>query len=504
MSQASSRLALLIQMLGITGNDLANSLGIDPSLISKWKHNRRRVPGRSDTMRHIADYLLTIDEEQDGRALKPLLTALSKGKQPAHDEAVDLLTQWLMESNQADWFPDVENSTQVRLDQNSYVCQMEVFRGLAGRRIATLRFLDKIMALPADRQLLLMTQEDISWVDSDPDFREQFKKRLDAWVSTGHQLEVIHWIDRKPEHLNSIVQHWLPLHLDSQVNAWYYPVYEDLHLPFTLIVVPGYLALEGSMTNWAPEDYHTLLFSDQATVRQCEWMFRKIQKDCTLLVENYQPRETQQIINRFAESWQQVGNKVISLQSNLPLTLGLPREKLDQVLIDNHFDSSSRERLLQLWFTYGCSCHPGRPAGNRVRLIHHYEASEKILSQQEYTDELLSSLAGKTVKVKVQYYRDMLLTMAQAVKEDDSYEIALARSDIFNRSVWPNYLVVSNTFLTVWGSKAGQNQLFAREATLVHAFEHYFNERWQQIPRINRDRQIVADQLIELAGFNRE
>ena len=501
MLQTTSRLALLIQMLGITGNDLANSVGIDPSLISKWKNNRRRVPGRTDTMRKIAIYLLALDDEQDGRTIRPLLNRLVKNEPINNEDSIDLLTQWLLDVDQSDWYPDFGKNSEIRLDQNSYICPMEVFRGLSGRRIAALRFLDEIQSLPSGQRAFLMMQDDVSWLDGDPAFSEAFMRKLTAWITSGHGLDIIHWVDRKPEHLQSIVQQWLPIHLSSKVNSWYYPVYSDLPLPMSCFVVPDQLALIGSMTDLAPDDYHTILYTDRATIRQCEWLFNSMQRKCVLLVENYPPDQVHQMVHRFAEYWQPIDKKVVSLHSSLPLTLGLPQESMARIIADNNLDDSIGERLLAHWTNYGCGKVPGRPPGSRVRVIHQIEAIEQVLTLSDYADPMLSMLAGRPVKIANHYFRELLLAMSEAVKNDNTYEIALARREIFNRSVWPNYLIISNTFFTAWGNQVNQNQLFGREATMVHAFERYFNDCWQKTPRVNRSALLVSGQLAELARY---
>lgn len=501
MLQTTSRLALLIQMLGITGTELANSVGIDPSLISKWKNNRRRVPGRTDTMRKIAIYLLALDDEQDGRTIRPLLNRLVKNEAISYEDSIDLLTQWLLEADQSDWFPDAGKNSEIRLDQNSYICPMEVFRGLSGRRIAALRFMDEIQSLPSGHHAYLMMQDDISWLDGDPSFSDAFMRKLVAWIASGHELDIIHWVDRKPEHLQTIIQHWLPIHLNSRVNSWYYPVYEDMPVPMSCFVVPGQLSLIGSKTDLAPEDYHTILYTDRATIRQCEWFFNSMRRKCVLLVENYAPEQAHLIVQRFAEQWEPIGKKVVSVHSRLPLVLGLPKESLLKIIEDNKLDGATRERLLVHWANYGYEKVPRSTSGYRVRMIHPFNAIEQALARNDYTDHLMSVMAGQPVKIGSHYLRELLLIMSEAVVNDPMFEVALTRTEADQHSAWPNYLIISNTFFTAWGDHVAQNQLFGSEATMVHAFERYFNDCWQKTPRVNRNELLVSGQLAELARY---
>ncbi len=495
MAQIVSRLALLMQVLGVTGYDVAMALNIDPSLISKWKRNRRRVPGRTDTMRKIAAYLLVADERLGSRTVLPMLENIAGNSFVDRHQAVDLLTQWLLDPEPPSWFSDDTNISNINLKQNSYNCTIEVFNGLVGRQNAVFRFFDIVHSLPTDCTLFMQLQEDSDWIESSNDFLLRFKSVVNSWLGTGHQMEVIYWMDQHPDRLQQMIHSWLPMHLDSLVTAWYSPFYGKDSFPVTLLLVPGHLALIGLQSGDEPDDYHTILYTDQSTILQFNWMFHEIRKNCKPLIENFDINRIAALISLFSENWHDTANKTINVYSKLPLMLCLPTDALRMIFDLNQVDNAKCEEMINHCVAF----KQNREAGGRLRLIHSLGAIEQALKLPTFIDPFLSALAGQSITIDQAFFRQYILGLSCDVLEDENVEIALARSETFNRSAWPNLLIVSSAFLTAWGNTFSQNRIFTQEATLVHAFDQYFMDRWNQIPRVSRDRHVVSKLLSELA-----
>ncbi len=504
MPQAASRLALLIQLLDITGYDLATSLNIDPSLISKWKHKRRKIPGRTDVMPKIAGYLLDVDARQGGRTIVPLLNAMSRGNPPGREKAIELLTEWLLDPEPPEWFTGDQKAEKIRLERDSFTCPVEVFQGTTGRRIAVLRFLDSIVNLPSDSTLLLTTQEDLGWIIDDPEFLSEFRLRLQIWTRSGHHLEVIHSMNRHQFQLQALIQHLLPLHLDARINSLYYPLYSELKLPLTVLAVPGHKALIGSCID-PGADQHTVLCTDQATVRQIEALFASVKASCYHLIDYFESEQIPFLLSRFLESRLRSENQIISIQSRLPLLFCLPAEILGQILLENGISGNAQADMIRQWRIFGSffgeKTAPERITGTRIRIIHHMGAIELILKRSEIEDPFLSALAGRTIQVRRHFFLEYLRFLANAILCSNHVEMALIHTDIYNRSAWPNQMVVSNGFWAAWGMKASQNRLLTQESTMVHAFDCYFQDRWQMIPHIDRDRSKIASWLTDLADY---
>jgi hypothetical protein len=496
MAEVVSRLALLMQVLGVVGNDVATALDIDPSLISKWKHNRRRVPERTDVMNRIAAYLLEVDDKRGGQAIRPMLQTLAGGKPIDRETTLELLVQWLVDPEPSTWFSHSDAISKVNLGTNSYTCAIEVFRGLQGRHSAVLKFLEVTRHLPPDNSMLLLIQENPAWLEASPAFQSQFKNGIISWLTSGHRVETINWIDRQPDLLQNLLHTWLPLELDFMIKTWYFPVYGRGSLPISILLVPGHAALVAHKCSDEEMDYHTILYSDQATVNQFEYIFSGIRRDCQRLVEVYQPEETGGLVSRFTENWMQVRNKRISLQSMLPMLISLPIDQLRSIFEENNVEASRRDDMLDQWTAYQQS----RDGDIQARLIHHLGAIEHVANEKDYVDPFLSAMAGQPIRVRQVYFRNYLQMLSRDLQNNERIEVALVRSDIFNRFSCPNALIISGAFLAAWGNKMHQNKLLAQEATLVHAFERYFDDRWQLIPRVCRDRANVLALLKDLSG----
>lgn len=501
MAQAVSRLALLMQMLDISNNDMARNLDVDHSLFSKWKNNQRRIPLKNDMLPKIVEYLISSDEDQGGRILSPLLCPNRNSQPPGRDMLSRLLTQWLQERGPVNQNVNHDQPPQIWLSEDHYVCPMEVFQGENGRRMAILRFFDTAATLPPDIPILMLTQEDTEWLNDNSDFQKQFQLKLSTLAAGQHKMELIHWIDRKPEDLQAIVRHWLPLHMLTSMQSCYYPVYGDVSLPMTLFVIPGHIALHGSTALASPGKRHTMIYSDPGTVSQSEWIFRTTQAHCQPLVQNYRTSDIVAMSTRFGPLFQQAAEKQFCLQTSLPTLMSWPRDLMAQIMDDNHLDNEQR-RLIELnWSTIHTFDGQTGQAGKKARHIYLLDSLEKAVTKPFTEEWMLSAITGKPILVSQAILRKQLQAIAATLRQNNRLEIALIRADPFHQSAWPNIMIMTGAFATAWSPNNPNGHVFFHEATLVQGFQRYFNDIWQKIPRICRDNEQVADQLLTIAAI---
>ncbi|MEA4889671.1 MAG: hypothetical protein VB070_09440 [Clostridiaceae bacterium] len=500
MTQAVSRLALIMQMLDISNTDMAKTLDVDHSLLSKWKNNQRRIPVRTDIMPKIVSYLITSDEEQGGQVLRPLLCPAHDSRQPTREELGQLLTGWLQDHAPLDSGKSLVQPPQIWLSKNNYVCPMEVYQGDSGRQIAVMRFFDTALSLPPDIPILMITQEDTNWFNGDAAFLQQFTLKLSTLAASHHHIELIHWIDRKPDDLQAVIKYWLPLHLITQIKSCYYPVYGDITLPMTLFIIPGHLALSGSSIADNPDSRHTMLYSDLGTITQNENIFYSIQAHCQPLMQHFKTKDILPMTDRFQYLWHQSTEKHFCMQTTMPTLMTWSKDQLTQIISDNRLDDGQCRETLENWTIFHANDGgPEKPGSKFARHVFLLDSLEKAIHKPFVDDWMLSAITGRPIKIRQTIFRSHLRQMADELRKNAKLEIALIRSERFHQTAWPNLMIMTGFFVTAWSPNKPDSHIFAQESTLVQGFQRYFNDYWQQIPRICRDRDQIVQQLLDLA-----
>lgn len=95
-NQEYSRLAYLMDSFGVTGQELADLLHVDKTLISKWRNHRRQIPARSEYLKRIAEFFVATDAQTNSGTIKKILAGYDSNLDSQGD-LTKFICQWLSE-----------------------------------------------------------------------------------------------------------------------------------------------------------------------------------------------------------------------------------------------------------------------------------------------------------------------------------------------------------------------------------------------------------------------
>ncbi len=484
MAESLSRLALVMQALSVSNYDLAVNLKIDPSLISKWRRNKRRIPERSDTLNKIVNYLLELDRNLLESKIMPMLVSLNGSEPVAPDKARELLTRWLLESGPTQWFDASDDILNIDLDKNSYTSTIEVFNGMQGRYKAIEHFFGQVSDLPREHQLNIMLNEADDWILRSLSFKDRFMVLMKGWIGSGHGLNTIHYLDQRPHDLVDLIENWLKIHLSEDVGSFYQPLYAANQFPIVSFVVPGQAALTSHVCGDSQDQIVTILYTDQRTVCQFDWMFEFFKASCKPLIDVYKPDQSENLLNTLIRDKHLICSRPLNLQSPLPLLTSLNPDQLRDIL---NYNDVSDQAVAQFHNQLSTLKSLDTLATIR-RYVHSLSAIEQALNHSEFEDPLLGTLVNQRIMVRREDLILSLRGLLGKIEANPQFELALTGREDDRLWCWPNMIILEGAFFISWGGKLSQNKLYSQEATLVSAFEVYFMNRWQMIPSIHRDR----------------
>ena len=282
---------------------LARGVGVDPSLVSRWRsgervpaenssvcaeigaflsgrpmlpHDRaalfqtvgRPCESREELARAVADYLSKVRVEPVRPATRnpPVLGALGlalggffDARPPAHTGPVNL-------------WPQV---------QKGQPAEHEIFRGNQGKRQAAINFIHLVLSSPRPLQVCLCTDGDTGWITENEDFAALWERCLHTLCRGGHTIHRIHMGALDADGLLRALDADMPLYATGRCRLYACPA---LAAPAhtALFVARGFAVMDAYRT---PDGggYATLFKGPQDTEAYGDIMARCLDESARLL-----------------------------------------------------------------------------------------------------------------------------------------------------------------------------------------------------------------------------
>lgn len=230
------KLSFLLQITNISNNELANALGVGPSIISLYKTGRRDIPKRSIKVRKLASFFGTqilnkyqrqaLAEKMENNDILQHFTPtdiseaifcwFSNKAMPTNGATQRMLTALEMEN-----LEENNNATIVPQQQST-----RIYTGQNGKVEATQNFLSHVLTVDSPTNLYLHEDDNRDWYYSDPTLFINTRHTLDQVIKRGGKIIQI-LPPTNGEFLVDMFSNCLPLYLTGKMVPYYYPRYRD-------------------------------------------------------------------------------------------------------------------------------------------------------------------------------------------------------------------------------------------------------------------------------------
>ncbi len=296
------KLNALMHLFKISNSKLSRGIGVDASLISRWKSGERKISPNSPHIPMLASYFLKLNAYHYQREYLDKIIAARQADQQANDETqrVHVLADWLISADPPDPQPDEQpeqlaqslslianitdiltgvgissSESDIRAAANKRMALLpgrslryEVFEGRSGRRQAILDALNQVLKSSEKHEIFMTSEDDNRWVSEDTNFYNLWTQLLRKIVEKGHQITLIHVVNRRVNEIMAMLSYWMPLHMSGRMNSYYYPRYGDRRIRQTFLIVKGESALfSNTIGDFSGNDL-TYRFDDPVTVEQ--------------------------------------------------------------------------------------------------------------------------------------------------------------------------------------------------------------------------------------------
>ena len=396
-AQFSSQFSALVDTIPINLNELAKSMGYDPSYFSRIKKGQRmpaditkfaenlssfllRKYGESEKMEQICKQINCSDEKEhlsraDFTAAVTQYLCSSEPKEKAAEGIGDYLKK-------LDEFDLNEYMTLIRFDQLKvptvpfHLPSSKNYYGIEQMKQGELDFF-KATALSRSKEPIFMNS-DMPMADmaQDMEFNKKWMFGIAACLKKGLHLHMIHHVDRPLEEMILGLEAWIPIYMTGQI-APYYLKKNNTDIYHHLNYVSGAAALAGECINGYHKDGKYYLTNARQEVAYYRTKTNHILSKALPLMEIY-TGESKEKFHRFLANEAKKNSIHSNLYTALPLYT-ISEELFQNILERNHVAAEKQQMLLQ-------ELHRVKDHFLQTLRFSSVEDRIPVLSQEEYAE----------------------------------------------------------------------------------------------------------------------
>lgn len=452
MKATQSNLSLIMDYSSISSKELSAGLGIDPSLISRWKSGVRRLSPDGFGAKALAEYFLArapSDTLAFLRAVCPV--AMKAGKWPA-----DVLRLWLCQSTN----PEERLSLLSLLTKCNSGCQ----EGSDDVRRALSDFLDYAQTLPEPGKVLFACPAGLAIFTRDSDYNLPLQAKLARLFRRGFHLQVVLRTDYRISDVALACGPWLRSHLLEYIQSCYYDDFCLSKEEKIFICLPERLAIEARVSE---EGIKTSVWTSAKKIKEAQLRFESIRSRAVQRFRYHFFDEP----NGFLSGVRLCGEKPVYLFERLPC-FGVA----DEMEMCQLFGLSAKERA-RLHVELAPLLTPPYAFSAPVYQLIDAGAVDNALDHDRLVSRALSRICVRRVFLSAKQFALQLVRMRKALKECSTYHLVCLNREAFDQigmelGVWGNEAAIA------WLSD-GRNSTACKDYPNVSALQGFCATVWK-------------------------
>ncbi len=321
------KLDFLMKLTNTSNSLLARHIDMDPSFISRLRSGSRKPSKNEDYIKPIAEFLSErCIEEYQREGLFDAINAGASQRTNKPAEIAVLISSWFKnevstnERNIAEFMKNIDNFSFKRLaadqdvikDITSEVMRPGTYIGTKGKRKAVLNFLICLAKDEVPKEILIYSDEDMSWLTANMDFTAKWAALFAEAINKGHKVKIVHTINRSLEEMLAAIREWLPFYMTGKIEPLYYPKTVDSAFKRSMLIAPGKMALISNSVSSSSDTSVNMLISDVETVNAFEIEFKEFLKQCKPLMKIYNPISTPEYFDSLIDFEEKNGDILLS------------------------------------------------------------------------------------------------------------------------------------------------------------------------------------------------
>lgn len=279
------------------------------------------------------------------------------------------------------------------------------------------------------------------------------------------------------------------------------PNLEHLEHSLFFFLIEDLFTISGYSIENNSKDRFTAFTNDQLTIESYQKLIEKVLVTCNPLLKVYNNLNIQTV----AETIVKVGknNDPSYFMADELFFSNMSYTLLANILDENGCNPEEKERALNFQHQLN------RNFGRNVVLfenhhIYYYSCLEKCAIQANYLSNHLSMITGCSIRMTRQHFIEHIESTILRLEKHADYKVALSPCEnknilLKNIDIW----IKDGRFLCAWSNITYEKVIISIETSVTHVFSEYYQQLWQSIPFIEKDKTTVMIRLNKLLRLAR-
>ncbi|WP_207706979.1 hypothetical protein [Alkalibaculum sporogenes] len=477
----------------VKGNDLADYLHIDNSLISKWKTGKRKLSSESETLNTIVDFFIKLDSNTDFLNILSLLrTAYPGVSMNGSDKMKILLKRWLTEDEAENYFLSKQiKNINVKMTQNI------LYKGDDGRQRAAMDLVDLMLESTDKEEIMIMDYDRSTWKYKDIDFHMRWFQKYEQIIEKGHKVVILDFEDRSFEDRLQQLTDWLGFYIRGNVEKYInYGEFKGIFKP-SLLVLKDKAALFGITAEGFTSKMNVQITSDKVMIDHCTQLYEAAKSLCSPIFHPIKQGDLEQLLKIHLSMEREAGDMI--LKDTVPYCMLLPEELFYNILKENLVEEDRIETLLDYYNEYSETFFKNIHHFKYRVLLDEFYLENAMISQKELEYSFLSILTGKPIFVSKEYccyHLDHMMNLMNTYKNFEMSFGSYQDKDHF-KGIDIYLKKYKMTIASGWSKS-----IYSREPSMNDTLYMYYTSLWDGMSSFDKDRTIVEQKIRKLSGFH--
>lgn len=280
-----SQLGYILDLIEITGKDLASAINVDRTLVSKWKNNARPIKPNNNHFGNLIEAIIFFNNRRKDSILERFFGRIYPNEDKNEPEYLEVcLTLWLDGKDLGNF----DNLNDWRVSKSAlYATHVEVYQGNPGKRNAILDFFDYALTLPPGQEIFISDLDNQAWLYEDQHFSQMYHKRFMELIHCGHNITIVHALetfDTHPKHINF---ERFKMYYTGHVTSYYSTRRERRSSESSLYIIHRHMSLSSHCPDGPSENRHTMIQKDPFSVQHNVRIFVKRMKQAEQMISTF-------------------------------------------------------------------------------------------------------------------------------------------------------------------------------------------------------------------------
>jgi len=444
------KLAFLMELTSTSNKLLAESIMVDPSLISRLRSGNRRVPQNSEYIEAMSFCFATrCKTNYQISALSEIISSSNISITSDFKTISATIASWLSTDST---ISNSQTSIFLRAFDQAEISELEnrgvdltkpdilnsgrtlfSFRGSDGRRSANLLFDQIVLSSKNVGEIKLLSEGNTDWIWNDKEYSVEISNNIIKALSRGSTItRILPRLTNLTMAFGSVTR-WLPLYMTGQVMFYYFPHIRDNVFCHTLFVAPGIAAMISASIGGSLECVTTFLTTDPLIVASLDLEYMEYLKMCRPAGTNYSNKSSPLLLQKSLNKFFNYPSNCISILSGLSF-ISVPFDIIKERGTHlSDFDAVQLAQCNALFF----SIFDNLVERQRYTEVLFLDSFEDIISGKARFFALLS-LLNITAHYTPTEYLSHLENIVKMLHRYKNYHIVITKEAYFGSNVYVN------------------------------------------------------------------